>query len=249
MSTNEDKNQKALANLQLAKPCTQNWDEMVGDERERFCHQCSLNVYNISSMTKNEAEEFLQLRNDGSVCLNYTEKADGTIVTDDCPRPIRPLRDPIFNTLRKVGSFAAAFGLFVSGALAQGPQRLAGKPCVPVKDEKKELEQRPLLGSPPVLSKTEQEELNTQSTLRNKIEDLKKKNKLNSKLGAQSILDLGNFYKGKRRYTEAIPEYDKAIEILKKLPKEKELLKNAELNKAAAKKEMEPPKSDTQQGK
>lgn len=238
MSNNDKTDERGLANLKLEKPCTQNWDEMVGDERERFCHQCSLNVYNISSMTKNEAEEFLQLRNDGSVCLNFTSKSDGTIVTDDCPSSLRPYRDNLKSFLRRAGSFVAAFGLFATGAMAQVPQRTAGKPCVPVKDEKKELEQRPTLGSPPVLSQTEQEELNTQKILRDKIEDLKKKKKLDTGLGARAILDLANFYRGKLRYTEALPEYDKAIEILKKLPKEKELLKNAELNKAEVKKEM-----------
>lgn len=229
--------ESALDKVSLAKPCSQNWDEMVGDERERFCDQCSLNVYNLSSMTKGEAEEFLQLRNDGSVCLNYTADAKGKVITDDCPRPLRPLRDRVFPALKVASSFVAAFGLFVTGALAQAPQRLAGKPCVPVKNQQ---EQTPmLLGSPPVPSQAEQEAMNTEKILKDKIASLEKKKKISTKLGATAILDLANFYRGKDRLKEALVQYDKAMEILKKLPKEKELMKNAELNKSEVKKQLD----------
>ena len=60
----DNNKETALDKVSLAKPCSQNWDEMVGDERERFCNECCLNVYNLSSMTRGEAEEFLQVRND-----------------------------------------------------------------------------------------------------------------------------------------------------------------------------------------
>lgn len=227
----------ALDKVSLAKPCSQNWDEMVGDERERFCNQCSLNVYNLSSMTRDEAEEFLQLRNDGSVCLNYTADAKGKIITDDCPRPLRSIRDGFRPVLKVASSFVAAFGLFVTGALAQAPQRTAGKPCVPVKNQQEQAP--PMLGSPPVPSQAEQDAVNTEKILKDKIASVEKKKKLSTKFGATGVLDLANFYRGKERLKEALVQYDKAIEILKKLPKEKELMKNAELNRAEVKKQLD----------
>jgi hypothetical protein len=227
----------ALDKVSLAKPCSQNWDEMVGDERERFCNQCSLNVYNLSSMTRGEAEEFLQLRNDGSVCLNYTADAKGKVITDDCPRPLRSIRDRVRPVLKVASSFVAAFGLFVTGALAQAPQRTAGKPCVPVKNQQEKTPM--LLGSPPVPSQAEQEAMNTEKILKDKISSLEKKKRLSTKLGATGVLDLANFYRGKDRLKEALVQYDRAIEILKKLPKEKDMLKNAELNKSETKKQLD----------
>lgn len=233
----DNNNERALDKVSLAKPCGQNWDEMVGNERERFCGDCCLNVYNLSSMTRGEAEEFLQVRNDGSVCLNYICDDKGKIKTDDCPRPLRSLRDRIFPALKVASSFVAAFGLFVSGALAQTPQRLGGKPCVPTKNQ--QVQAPPLLGSPPVPSQAEQEAMNAEKVLKDKINSLEKKKKLSTKLGATAILDLANFYRGKDKLQEAITQYDRAIEILKKLPKEKDLLKNAELNKAEVKKQID----------
>jgi hypothetical protein len=40
-----------LNDLRIASPCSANWDEMVGDNRQRFCGDCKLNVYNLSGMT------------------------------------------------------------------------------------------------------------------------------------------------------------------------------------------------------
>lgn len=232
MKNNE--NETALSKVTLEKPCSQNWDEMVGDERERFCNMCSLNVYNLSSMTRDEAEEFLQVRNDGSVCLNYVSDAEGKVVTDNVPRPLRPLRDSLQLLLRVASSFVAAFGLFATGVLAQ-EQRLGGKPCVPIK----RVEGPRLLGSPPVPSQASQEAMNAEKVLKDKIKLLEAKKKINTKLGATGILDLANFYRGKDRLQDALTQYDKAIEILKKLPKEKDLLKNAELNKSEVKKQID----------
>src|SRR3954452_5823731 len=37
-----------LESIRIASPCKANWDDMVGDERARFCGQCAKNVYNLS---------------------------------------------------------------------------------------------------------------------------------------------------------------------------------------------------------
>ena len=48
-----------LDHIHVAAPCTADWDGMVGDERTRFCAGCEKNVYNLSSMTRIEAEALL----------------------------------------------------------------------------------------------------------------------------------------------------------------------------------------------
>jgi hypothetical protein len=57
---------------------------MYGDERKRFCSDCKLNVYNLSGMTRREAEN-LVLNAEGRLCVRYFKRADGTVLTADCP--------------------------------------------------------------------------------------------------------------------------------------------------------------------
>jgi hypothetical protein len=73
-----------LDNIRVASPCPADWNEMVGDERKRFCSECSLNVYNLSGMTSDEAENLL-LNSEGRVCVRFYRRRDGTVLTQDCP--------------------------------------------------------------------------------------------------------------------------------------------------------------------
>ena len=57
---------------------------MYGDERTRFCGECKLNVYNLSGMTKYDAENLFRL-SEGRLCVRYYRRPDGTILTKDCP--------------------------------------------------------------------------------------------------------------------------------------------------------------------
>jgi len=73
-----------LKNIRIASPCSANWDEMAGDERRRFCGECRLTVYNLSGMTKYDAENILML-SEGRLCVRYFQRGDGTVLTTDCP--------------------------------------------------------------------------------------------------------------------------------------------------------------------
>src|SRR5262245_25497420 len=48
-----------LDNIRVATPCTADWSQMTGDDRTRHCGECSKNVYNLSGMTREEAEALL----------------------------------------------------------------------------------------------------------------------------------------------------------------------------------------------
>jgi hypothetical protein len=74
-----------LDRLSVASPCSESWGEMVGDERVRYCLKCEKNVFNLSAMNRDEAEALLQQRAGGEVCVRYYQRADGTIMTTDCP--------------------------------------------------------------------------------------------------------------------------------------------------------------------
>src|SRR5438874_7829107 len=57
---------------------------MFGDDRRRFCSACKLNVYNLSGMTRREAENLLII-SEGRLCVRYFRRADGTVLTKNCP--------------------------------------------------------------------------------------------------------------------------------------------------------------------
>ena len=73
-----------LNNIRIASPCSANWDEMYGDNRKRFCGDCKLNVYNLSGMTIIEAES-LVMNAEGRLCVRFYKRADGSVITEDCP--------------------------------------------------------------------------------------------------------------------------------------------------------------------
>lgn len=111
--------QSPLDSIILAYPCKVQWSSMEGDERERFCNKCSLTVFNISDLTKKEAEDFLRSKSDDNLCLKFYHRADGTIKTDNCPRYLRSIRNRI-RWLHKTTSLSLAFLLSLIGtALTQ----------------------------------------------------------------------------------------------------------------------------------
>jgi hypothetical protein len=73
-----------LPEIRIASPCTADWDRMLGDDRVRYCERCRLNVYNFSAMTSPEVERILANRS-GRLCARLYRRADGTILTQDCP--------------------------------------------------------------------------------------------------------------------------------------------------------------------
>jgi len=54
-----------LDNIRVAAPCTADWALMTGNDRVRHCEACNKSVYNLSGMTREEAEELVIERNGG----------------------------------------------------------------------------------------------------------------------------------------------------------------------------------------
>jgi hypothetical protein len=101
----------SLEVIDIAKPCPADWDAMRGDEQVRFCKHCSLNVYNLSAMTR-EAAQRLVAEREGRLCVRMFRRLDGTVVTADCEGAIRL-------AARRVGRFAKAMAaVVITAALA-----------------------------------------------------------------------------------------------------------------------------------
>jgi len=112
--------QSLLDNIQIAKPCQANWEEMSGDERSRACQLCHLNVYNISNMSRNEAVSFLRERlPQDRVCVRLYRRADGTVITDNCPKGLRAARDAAQQLTHRIAASISLMLAMVTGGIAQ----------------------------------------------------------------------------------------------------------------------------------
>lgn len=98
-----------INNLRIASPCSVGWETMSGDERVRHCQLCRLNVYNVSEMTAPEVRA-LFVKSEGRICGRLYQRADGTVITKDCPVGFRAYQK---RAARMAGAaLAAIFGLF-----------------------------------------------------------------------------------------------------------------------------------------
>jgi hypothetical protein len=125
-----------LENVAIAAPCKASWDAMVGDDRVRFCGQCEKNVYNLSAMPRDEAEALLAAR-EGKMCVRLYKRADGTVMTSDCPVGVkrRRRRRAVAGVLGG-GMMAATASLFatstghVQGALPPSTPEVQGSAVI-----------------------------------------------------------------------------------------------------------------------
>lgn len=97
-----------LTNIRIASPCPVEWEKMLGDERVRHCAECNLNVYNLSAMTERQVRELIQDSRGKRLCGRLYRRADGTVLTQDCPWSLRALA-------RKVSRLGAAVLTAVMG--------------------------------------------------------------------------------------------------------------------------------------
>lgn len=97
-----------LDQVRVASPCNASWAEMTGDDKSRFCGKCEKHVYNLSAMSREEAE-LVMLEKEGNLCIRLYRRQDGTVITQDCPVGVRKKR------LRLVGVLALGAGAIASG--------------------------------------------------------------------------------------------------------------------------------------
>lgn len=92
---------------------------MDGDERVRHCSQCSRNVYDLSALTRRQAED-LVFEEEGRLCVRFYRRADGTVLTSDCPEGARTWwrRASILIGTLSVG-ILAFFGILVARVISE----------------------------------------------------------------------------------------------------------------------------------
>ncbi|HEY0385108.1 MAG TPA: carboxypeptidase-like regulatory domain-containing protein, partial [Pyrinomonadaceae bacterium] len=105
-----------LESLRVASPCPVSWESMRGNDAVRFCQQCQLNVYDISRMTRPEAEALIA-ETEGRICARLFRRADGTVLTKDCPVGLRAWRRRISS--RTGAALTALLSLLGASAFGQ----------------------------------------------------------------------------------------------------------------------------------
>ena len=112
-----------LDNIQVASPCSADWNEMYGNDRKRFCGDCKLNVYNLSDMTRQEAENLL-MSSEGRLCVRFFRRADGTVLTKNCPVGWQAVKHRVSRVTTAAfsifaGLFTGVLGFNVMGRLGE----------------------------------------------------------------------------------------------------------------------------------
>ena len=57
---------------------------MHGNDRARFCGSCDRNVYNIVGLSRGEIESLVETT-EGRLCVRMYQRADETVLTQNCP--------------------------------------------------------------------------------------------------------------------------------------------------------------------
>jgi hypothetical protein len=70
--------------LRISSPCPKRWNDLVGDDRVRYCGDCKLNVYNLAEMRPPEIEALVR-RTSGRLCGQLYVRADRAATLRDCP--------------------------------------------------------------------------------------------------------------------------------------------------------------------
>ncbi len=138
----------------IAAPCKASWDDMVGDERTRFCGGCAKNVYNVAFMSADEAEQLI-VASEGRACLRLYRRKDGTVITSDCPvglaeRAYKQARRAVLASVALIVTMSAGvLGVFSKPTCANdsgASEVVMGKMMAP--DPAPARDVQPLLGEP-----------------------------------------------------------------------------------------------------
>lgn len=115
-----------LDQVRIASPCNVPWSDMTGDEKVRYCGQCHFHVYNIVSMSRDEAEALIRETEGGELCIRLHQRRDGTVLTRDCPVGLLAARKRLAKLMSGIAAvFVAMLSMgFVAAGKAQWSMRL-----------------------------------------------------------------------------------------------------------------------------
>ena len=105
---------------QLSYVCPIRWDELRGDERERFCERCGHRVSNLSAMDAAGRAALLAKLGRERVCASFYIRLSGEYVS-----PERPLTSEERSKIRQLGVAALSAGALALAAGCVSPSEQA----------------------------------------------------------------------------------------------------------------------------
>ncbi|MEQ1764414.1 MAG: carboxypeptidase-like regulatory domain-containing protein [Pyrinomonadaceae bacterium] len=112
-----------IGKMRVASPCHIGWDSMVGDDRARFCGSCDRHVFNIVGLNGSEIESLVE-NTEGRLCVRMYQRADATVLTEDCSVGLRLIR-------KRVATFAGAALSALLGLVSVGYGQRSSEYCSP----------------------------------------------------------------------------------------------------------------------
>jgi len=123
-----------LDDIQIASPCSARWEDMVGDQRTRHCHDCDRSVYDLSGLTAEQAVALIREK-EGNLCVRLFRRADGRTLTADCPVGLRARLAQVGRVGASVWAVAcgvaALWFAFIVGAWRHADGRRGQPPAAP----------------------------------------------------------------------------------------------------------------------
>ena len=93
-----------IDSIEVKSPCSENWNEMQGGEKVRFCGHCEFEVNNISALTRKQAMRLVR-ESEGRICVHYIKN----------PVDHKPLfADKLYQITRRAGVAAGVLGASLS---------------------------------------------------------------------------------------------------------------------------------------
>lgn len=142
-----------LDNIEVASPCSMAWADMVGGDTVRFCGACQKNVFNLSGMQRAEALELVRA-SEGRLCVRFFRRADGTVLTEDCPVGLRMAlkrakRLTLGALATSLGAVATLLAFLGTGALTRKTCQAVTEVQHAVQAAQGEIDPVPVVPSPP----------------------------------------------------------------------------------------------------
>jgi hypothetical protein len=106
----------SLEEIEIATPCSVPWELMRGDDRIRFCDHCQLQVYNLSGMTRRQADSLIS-KQEKRMCVRLLRRPDGTVLTKDCGGGFQAIQRRAERMFTRI---AAIFAWLTMGAISTG---------------------------------------------------------------------------------------------------------------------------------
>ena len=139
----------SLDTIEVPIPCAVPWESMRGSDRVRHCGQCRQNVYQLSEMSRDEAEALIR-RMEGKLCVQFYRRGDGSMVTRDCAavrlsRAVRTARTfVVFGVLSVLSALsfpwiAQLYQAWATEKEKERQSRLGGEACFPLPSKTPEI--------------------------------------------------------------------------------------------------------------